>query len=75
MSDMSFSDDLDRLDEILRRLETEPIPLDEAIAMFEEGSTLVKEGERQLTEAEQRVTILSEEEAPPLDAPSREEDL
>ena len=32
---MSFGDNLERLDEVLRRLESEPIPLDEALEVFE----------------------------------------
>ncbi|MBQ9566174.1 MAG: exodeoxyribonuclease VII small subunit [Synergistaceae bacterium] len=57
---MSFDDNLKRLDGILKRLESEPLPLDEALAVFEEGVGLVRESEALLKNAEQKVTVLSE---------------
>ena len=57
---MSFADNLERLDGILKRLESEPMPLDEALKVFEEGVSLVRESESCLREAEQKVTMLSE---------------
>ena len=56
---MSFGDNLERLDEILRRLESEPMPLDEALEVFERGVSLVRESQRILERAEQRVTLLT----------------
>ena len=56
---MSFGDNLERLDEILRRLESEPMPLDEALEVFERGVSLVRESRRILERAEQRVTLLA----------------
>ena len=50
---MSFGDNLERLDEILRRLESEPMPLDER------GVSLVRESQGILERAEQRVTLLT----------------
>ena len=56
---MSFGDNLERLDEVLRRLESEPMPLDEALAVFERGVSLVRESQGILERAEQRVTLLT----------------
>lgn len=56
---MSFGDNLERLDEILRRLESEPMPLDEALEVFERGVFLVRESQGILERAEQRVTLLT----------------
>ena len=56
---MSFGDNLERLDEVLRRLESEPMPLDEALEVFERGVSLVRESRRILERAEQRVAILA----------------
>ena len=56
---MSFGDNLERLDEILRRLESEPMPLDEALEVFERGVSLVRESQGILERVEQRVTLLT----------------
>ena len=56
---MSFADNLERIDGILKRLESDPMPLDEALKVFEEGVALVRESETCLREAEQKVTMLS----------------
>ena len=56
---MSFGDNLERLDEILRRLQSEPMPLDEALEVFERGVSLVRESQGILERAEQRVTLLT----------------
>ena len=58
---MSFGDNLERLDEVLRRLESKPMPLDETLEVFERGVSLVRESRRILERAEQRVAILSAE--------------
>ncbi|WP_299079744.1 exodeoxyribonuclease VII small subunit [uncultured Fretibacterium sp.] len=58
---MSFGDNLERLDEILRRLESEPMPLDEALEAFERGVSLVRESRGILERAEQRVTLLTQD--------------
>ena len=34
---MAFGENLERLDEVLRRLESDPMPLDEALDAFEQG--------------------------------------
>ena len=59
---MSFDENLERLDRILKRLESEPMPLDTALGVFEEGVGLVRESETLLKEAEQKVSFLAGEE-------------
>ena len=58
---MNFGENLERLDEILRRLEEEALPLDEALAVFERGVALLRESRAFLDEAEQKVTLLTED--------------
>lgn len=58
---MSFGENLERLDGLLKRLESEPMSLDEALDTFEQGVSLVRENRRILAQAEQRVTLLTRE--------------
>lgn len=56
---MSFSDDLENIKNIVRRLEESSLPLEEALADFERGVSLVRQCQRFLSEAEQRITVLT----------------
>ena len=58
---MNFTKNLDRLDEILKQLEEENIPLDKALVVFEQGVTLIRELQEFLDKAEQKVTLLTRE--------------
>ena len=49
---------LARLEEVVRRLESPQLALDEAMKLFEEGVQLSRECQKQLEEAEGRVEIL-----------------
>ncbi|MEQ1855943.1 MAG: exodeoxyribonuclease VII small subunit [Longimicrobiales bacterium] len=49
---------LRRLDEILARMESDDVPLEEALRLFEEGVSHVREAERVLAAAELRVEEL-----------------
>ena len=53
-----FERSLARLEEVVRRLESPQLSLDEAMKLFEEGVELSRECQRQLEEAEGRVEIL-----------------
>ena len=53
-----FEKSLARLEEVVRRLESPQLALDEAMKLFEEGVELSRECQRQLEEAESRVEIL-----------------
>ena len=54
---LNFEGSMARLEEIVSLLERGDAPLDQAMALFEEGAKLLRECTRQLDEAEQRVTL------------------
>ena len=72
--DMTFESAIARLEEIVRLLESGSAPLDESLALFEEGVGLVKLCNARLDNAEQKVKLLvknpdgtvSEEDMPPV---------
>ena len=53
-----FERSLARLEEVVRKLESPQLSLDEAMKLFEEGVGLSRECQKQLEEAEGRVEIL-----------------
>ena len=53
-----FERSLLRLEEVVKRLESTDLSLDEAMKLFEEGVKLSRECQKQLEEAEGRVEIL-----------------
>jgi exodeoxyribonuclease VII small subunit len=57
-SDLSLEARLRRLEEILARMESDQVPLEEALNLFEEGVAHVREAERVLAAAELRVEEL-----------------
>jgi exodeoxyribonuclease VII small subunit len=57
-SEMSLEARLRRLEEILARMESDQVPLEEALDLFEEGVAHVREAERVLAAAELRVEEL-----------------
>ena len=56
--DMTFEETLNELDRIVASLESGELPLDGALKQFERGIHLARQGQKTLTEAEQRVEIL-----------------
>ena len=58
-NEMTFEAALARLEEIVRRLESGSAPLDESLALFEEGVGLVKLCNARLDSAEQKVRLLT----------------
>ena len=57
----SFEEDLERLDEIVKRLEDGDLPLDEAVRLFKEGTALSKRCSKKLDEAEARIEMIVED--------------
>lgn len=55
---MTFEQSIARLDEIVKALERGDKPLEEALALFEEGTRLIKSCGKLLDEAEQKVVKL-----------------
>ena len=54
----AFEQSLARLEEIIRKLESANLPLDDAMKLFEEGMQLSRDCQKQLEQAEARVEIL-----------------
>ncbi len=57
-ADLPFEAALERLEAIVRALEGEGVSLDESLSLYEEGIALLRQCNRELDEAEQRVRIL-----------------
>jgi exodeoxyribonuclease VII small subunit len=55
---ISFETSLQQLEQIVSRLESGDLPLEEALNEFERGVQLAKTGQKTLQQAEQRVQIL-----------------
>ncbi|MEX0563366.1 exodeoxyribonuclease VII small subunit [Raoultella terrigena] len=63
----SFETALSELEQIVNRLESGALPLEEALGEFERGVQLAHQGQAKLQQAEQRVQILlAESEDTPL---------
>lgn len=60
----SFEAKLERIDEIVKKLETGRVDLDEAIALFKEGKTLARECEALLRGAQEQVDRAMSEDGP-----------
>jgi exodeoxyribonuclease VII small subunit len=56
---MSFEEDIKRVEEIADKLSSSRTPLEEAIALFEEGMALTKALEKTLTDAKRKVEMAS----------------
>lgn len=63
---MLFNEKMEKINGIVDQLEKEQIPLEDALALFQEGVELIKECQSFLKETEQKITIINEssEEAP-----------
>ena len=57
--EMSFEEKLKRLDEVVAKIEGEELPLQEVLSLYQEGKTLIKELQRELKEAEEKVGNLA----------------
>ncbi len=55
---VDFERSLARLEQVVKKLESPELSLDEAMKLFEEGVKLSRECQKQLEEAEARVEIL-----------------
>jgi exodeoxyribonuclease VII small subunit len=59
-----FSKQLERLEAIVRRLESEDLDLDEALKLFEEGIERLRVAREQLSQSELKVKKVLEIESP-----------
>lgn len=55
---VTFEASLKRLEEIVQKMESGDLPLEEALGLFEEGTALVKSGNKLLDQAELKVSKL-----------------
>ncbi|SEL22941.1 exodeoxyribonuclease VII small subunit [Halomonas daqiaonensis] len=74
-----FAATVERLEELVERLESGELSLEGSLAAFEQGVRLTRDAQRRLDEAELRVRTLTEGEAggvdlQPFDGPSAEDD-
>jgi len=69
---MNFSEKMSELDKILKKLEGEDLPLEEALSEFEKGIGLVKECRLFLDKAKQKITLLTDGGEVPLKNPEYE---
>ena len=58
---VSFEARLERLNEIVSKVEGETLPLEESMALYEEGLSLIKGLEEELSNAEEKMKELIEE--------------
>ena len=58
---LTFEEALKRLNEVVNHLEEGDCPLEESLALFEEGAGLVKTCSKMLEEAEQKVALLKKD--------------
>jgi exodeoxyribonuclease VII small subunit len=63
MADASLSTDLRRLEDIVRRLESDDTDLDQALLLFEEGIAKLRAARERLAEAELRIQKVLEDAA------------
>ena len=60
MAAKSFEQNMERLDEIVRKLEDGGLPLDQGMKLFEEGTKLMLQLNKQLDAAEQKIRLIVE---------------
>ena len=61
--ELKFEDGLKRFDEIVAKLESGNLPLDDSLKLFEEGVKLVRFCNERLAEAQQKVELLTKDQA------------
>lgn len=62
MAKEKFEDALEKLEDIVRKMEAGEMPLDETLKSFEEGIKLIRFCSAKLEETERRVELLMEKE-------------
>ena len=53
--------DLDKLDELVKKMDAKDISLDESFAVYEEGMKILKGANEKLDEVEKKVKVLQED--------------
>ncbi len=60
MEKMSYEQALARLEQIIRAMENDKIPLEESLSLYEEGVSIVRRLSAELDEAERKIKILQQ---------------
>jgi exodeoxyribonuclease VII small subunit len=74
MAEKKFEASLERLEEIVKKLETGDLPLEQSLKLFEEGVKLARACNKRLEEAERKVEVLLKDRAGNLTAEPFEEE-
>ena len=61
LKEQKFEDSLKRLEQIVDQLENKEAPLDQSLALFEEGIGLAKACQQRLEQAKKKVEVLIKE--------------
>ena len=71
---LSFEQSLSRLDEIVKHLEKGDLPLSDSLALYEEGTGLIRSCGNMLDDAEQKVVKLKKgDDRSPIELPFEDE--
>ncbi|MBO7719461.1 MAG: exodeoxyribonuclease VII small subunit [Methanosphaera sp.] len=74
MEDLTFEESLEKLEEIVEKLESGDVPLDDAIDEFNTAMQLIKVCDKKLTNAEESIAMLVKENGELVDFDVSEED-
>jgi len=58
---ISFEEKLERLNQIVAKVENNVLPLSETLSLYEEGNKLIAELQKELKDAEERLVVHQEE--------------
>lgn len=73
---VTFEENIEKLEEILAKLEDEKLPLDTSVKLYEEGMKLISKCNRELEDAERKIKILTKNsEGEIVETPITENDL
>lgn len=61
-AEQSFEQKLNRLSEIVEKAENTTLPLEEAMKLYDEGDSLIKELKKSLSEAEAKIQVIKDKE-------------
>jgi exodeoxyribonuclease VII small subunit len=69
MKEMPFEEAMKQLEEVVQQLEAGEVPLEKAIALFQEGMELSRICSQKLTDVEQKIEMLLEQEGEQVTVP------
>ncbi len=70
----SFEQTLETLEQLVDTMEQGDISLEESMTAFEKGIALTRQAQKALSEAEQKVQMLTEQDGEPVETPFHDED-